>query len=140
MKNIAAKWWIISIVVLIGGLFGWSKLLQSSDPGVIAQKGIHWHPRLEIYIKGEKIEIPENIGIGAVHQPVHTHDDLPIIHLEFGGVVREKDLELGNFFRNWGKDMRSFGNNMRMTVNGAESTEFGDYMMRDGDKIELHYE
>src|SRR3989344_1376127 len=109
MKNIATKWWIVGAVVLIVGLFGWSKLLQSTDPDVIAQKGIHWHPRLEIFVKGERVEIPQNIGIAAVHAPMHTHDDLPIIHLEFGGVVREEDLVLGNFFRNWGKDMRSFG-------------------------------
>jgi len=47
---------------------------------------------------------------------------------------------LENFFRNWGKDMRSFGANMRMTVNGVENTEFENYMMRDGDKIELRYD
>ncbi|PIR84036.1 hypothetical protein COU18_01360 [Candidatus Kaiserbacteria bacterium CG10_big_fil_rev_8_21_14_0_10_51_14] len=140
MKNIKTKWWIIGVVVLIVALIGWSKVLQSSDPAVVAQGGIHWHPQLEIFVKGEKIEIPQNIGLGAVHKPMHTHDDLPIIHLEFGGVVREKDLMLENFFRNWGKDMRSFGANMRMTVNGVENTEFENYMMRDGDKIELRYD
>jgi len=117
-----------------------SGTVSSNDPDVVAAGGIHWHPQLEIYVKGEKIEIPQNIGIGAVHQPMHTHDDLPIIHLEFLGMVRTQDIKLGRFFEIWGKDMDSFGSNMTMTVNGSPNTEFGNYIMRDGDKIELRYE
>ena len=140
MKKIATKWWIIGTVILIVGLFGWSKYLQSNDPNTLARNGLHWHPELTIYVKGEKIEIPQNIGIGAVHQPMHTHDDLPIIHLEFSGVVKEKDATLGNFFRIWGKDIRSLGTNVKMTVNGKENMEFENYIMQDKDKIELRYE
>ena len=36
--------------------------------------------------------------------------------------------------------MRSFGTNMRMTVNGIENTEYENYQMKDGDTIELRYE
>ncbi|HEY4522187.1 MAG TPA: hypothetical protein VJH91_00940 [Candidatus Paceibacterota bacterium] len=113
---------------------------RSNDPNVVATSGLHWHPELTIYVKGEKLEIPQNIGIGAVHQPMHTHDDLPIIHLEFSGVVKKQDLTLGQFFKNWGRDMRSFGKSMRMTVNGVENTEYERYIMKDKDKIELHYD
>ena len=95
---------------------------------------------LEIYVKGEKLEIPESIGLGAVHQPMHTHDDLPVIHLEFTGVVREDDLVLGQFFKNWQRDISSLGTNMSMTVNGETNTEFENYVMGDGDRIELRYE
>src|SRR3989344_4793200 len=111
----------------------------STDPNVVGV-GIHWHPRLEIYVKGEKIEIPQNVGIGTVHQPMHTHDDLPNIHLEFQGIAREQDITLGRFFEIWGKDMRSFGTNMSMTVNGKDNTEYENYVMRDGDVIMLQYE
>ncbi|MBI4088353.1 hypothetical protein HY418_03165 [Candidatus Kaiserbacteria bacterium] len=128
-----------TIALLVGGLW-WSQTLQASDPGIISRSGIHWHPTLAIYVKGEKVEIPQNVGIGAVHQPMHTHDDLPAIHLEYQGTVRKADITLGQFFKIWGKDMRSFGSNMRMTVNGKENTYYEDYVMRDGDKIELHYE
>ncbi len=86
------------------------------------------------------MEIPQNIGLGAVHKPVHTHEDLPVIHLEFDGIVREEDAMLGEFFKNWGKDMRSLGTDMRMMVNGVPNTEFERYIMRDGDVIELHYD
>ena len=151
MKNITTKWWIIAVVVLIAGLFGWSTLLQSGNPDVIAQKGIHWHPRLKIIVMGEEVPIPADIGIGPQYAgmptfgsmgmtAIHTHDDMPVIHLEFPGLVREEDVTLGNLFRIWGKDMRSFGSNMRMTVNGKENTEYENYLMHDGDKIELHYE
>ena len=114
--------------------------VTSSDPNVVTLAGLHWHPTLTIYVKGEKLEIPQSIGLGAVHQPMHTHDDLPIIHLEFGGMVKKEDLVLGQFFKNWGKDIRSFGSKMRMTVNGEENTEYENYVMKDGDKIELRYD
>lgn len=128
-----------TVALLIGGVW-WSSSVQTRDPNVIARSGLHWHPTLTIYLKGERLEIPRNIGIGAVHQPVHTHDDPPIIHLEFGGVVKKEDIMLGQFFKSWGSDMRSLGANMRMTVNGEENTEYENYVMQDGDAIELRYE
>ncbi|MEK7509085.1 MAG: hypothetical protein AAB605_00045 [Patescibacteria group bacterium] len=140
MKNIPTTWWIAGIAVLIIGLFASSRFLQSSDPDVVARSGMHSHPQLEIYVKGEKVDIPQNIGLGAVHKPIHTHDDLPLIHLEFSGMVRSDDIILGRFFENWGRDIRSFGENMHMTVNGVESTEYERYIMKDGDRIELRYE
>jgi len=125
----------------------------AGDPNIVSMAGLHWHPQLEIYVKGETIDIPQNIGIGAEYHgkpgygagnmamtPIHTHEDLPIIHLEFQGVVRKDDITLGKFFDVWSKDMRSFGANMRMTVNGVENTEYADYIMRDGDQIELRYD
>ena len=128
------------VVALLIGSTWLSNSLQNSDPDVLAGNGLHSHPLLEIYVKGEKVEIPQNIGLGATHRPVHTHDDLPIIHLEFSGVVRKEDVMLGEFFKSWNRDMRSFGSIVHMTVNGKENTEYENYVMRDGDKIELRYE
>ncbi|OGG50356.1 hypothetical protein A3C18_00690 [Candidatus Kaiserbacteria bacterium RIFCSPHIGHO2_02_FULL_54_11b] len=140
------------VVVLLTGGTWWSQSLQNSDPEILSRSGLHWHPMLEIYVRGEKVEIPQNVGVGPqyVAKPtydasmqmtaMHTHEDIPVIHLEFPGLVREKDIVLGNFFRIWGKDMRSFGDTMRMTVNGEENTEYENYVMHDGDKIELRYE
>lgn len=109
---------------------------------IISRNGFHWHLELTIYVKGEKQKIPANIGIGAVHQPIHTHDDNDdgVVHMEFQGLVRKQNTTLGQFFKNWGKDMRSFGENMKMTVNGQENTEYENYTMQDKDKIELRYE
>lgn len=141
-KKIAS--WILSgglAIAAIGGLI-WFVATRPPIPEseIISQNGIHWHPILAIYVKGIKQEIPTNIGIGAVHQPVHTHDATGTIHLEFQGLVRKQDITLGQFFKNWGKDMQSFGQNMKMTVNGDENIEYESYVMHDKDKIELRFE
>lgn len=133
---------VAGLLVLIGAAW-WSRSLSESDPNLVARNGLHWHPRLEIYVKGEKQEIPANVGLGAVHAPMHTHAEdaaQGVIHLEFSGRVAKDDLKFGNFFTNWNRDMRSFGTGMRMTVNGAESTEYENYILRDKDVIELRYE
>jgi len=145
----------IIIIVVIGLLFGavwWSNSIQKSDPDIISRNGMHWHPELSIYVKGVKQEIPTNIGIGTKYAGfpgydmnmamagVHTHDEMGVIHFEFGGIVRKKDLTLGQFFDIWGKDIKFFGTNMKMIVNGAENTEYENYIMQDKDKIELNYE
>lgn len=129
----------IAIVALLGATW-WSKSLSSKDPLVISRNGIHWHPKLEIYVNGVKLDIPENVGLVGTHSPMHTHEDLPIIHLEFEGLVREDDVRLSKFFRVWGKDFMSFGSSVKMMVNGQENTELENYLMRDGDRIELYYE
>ncbi|KKR45549.1 MAG: hypothetical protein A3G47_01130 [Candidatus Zambryskibacteria bacterium RIFCSPLOWO2_12_FULL_39_45] len=146
---------IIIIVVAVGLLFGgvwWSKSLTKNDPDIISRNGLHWHPELFIFVKGVKEEIPTNIGVGFQYAGlpgydqnmkmtgVHTHDTSGIIHFEFSGLVRKKDLTLGQFFKIWGKDISSFGVNMKMTVNGKENTEYENYIMQDKDKIELRYE
>ena len=138
MKNFISI--AVAAVLLFLGAIWWSNSLSSDDLSIITQSGLHWHPLLEIYVKGEKIEIPQNIGLAGVHSPIHTHDDLPIIHMEFSGKVTEEDTKLGNFFKVWGKEFLSFGERVTMTVNGQENTEFEDYQMHDGDKIEIRYE
>ena len=142
----------IAIALLVVGSIAWSRASEDSDLSFVARNGLHWHPTLEIYVRGEKVEIPADIGIGSQYAglptydtdmrmtAIHTHDDVPIIHLEFPGVVRSDDITIGQFFTIWGKDMRSFGTNMRMTVNGVENTEFEGYIMRDGDMITLRYD
>lgn len=138
MKQIASIG-IIVAALLIGGSW-WSASLEERNSPVVARNGLHWHPRLEMYVRGEKLEIPQNLGLGAVHRPVHTHEDLPLVHLEFEGRVHEEDLMLGEFFESWGRDMREFGENMRMSVDGVPNTDYERYVMRDGDVIELRYD
>jgi len=138
----STKWWIIGIVIVIIGLFAWSKSLENGDPDIISRTGFHWHPVLSIYVKGEKQELPANMGLGAVHQPIHTHDDAKdgVVHLEFQGIVRKQDIALGQFFKGWGKDINSFGTNIKMIVNGKENTDLENYQMQDKDEIELRYD
>ena len=64
------------IVAIIGGLV-WYAAIRPPVPesDIVSRNAFHWHSELAIYVKGEKQEIPSNIGIGAVHQPIHTHND-----------------------------------------------------------------
>lgn len=147
---------LISIAILIGGVFFSSQQNTSSstipDSDIIAKNGIHWHPKLSIYIKGERKELEDGIGLGAVHQPIHTHtEDYKdgVIHMEFPGVVTKEETKLGNFFRIWKKEFNKnqiFDNKngpegkVKMTINGKENTEFENYQMKDKDLIEIKYE
>lgn len=139
---------VVAVALLVGGSW-WSGVASSNDPSVVSKNGIHWHPQLAIYIKGVEQDIPQNIGLGTTHSSIHTHDDLPAIHLEFNGVVKNEDTRLGNFFDVWGKTFNAnqildYKNGpegtVHMFVNGKENTEFENYHMRDGDKIEIRYE
>jgi len=128
-------------ILLLAGAVWWSKSLESSDPNIISTRGIHWHPELTIYVNDVKEDLPANLGIvGSSMAPVHTHEADGVIHLEFQGLVRKNDIILGQFFKSWNKDIRSFGTNVKMTVNGKENTEYENYIMQDKDKIELRYE
>ncbi|KND50532.1 MAG: hypothetical protein AB202_02680 [Parcubacteria bacterium C7867-007] len=135
--------WSLVGAAIIGSLV-WFVLSQpkTSDSEIISRTGIHWHPELEIYVKGAKVEFPANIGIGVAHQPVHTHEDAVegVVHLEFEGLVRKSDTTLGQFFKSWGKDIRSLGANVTMTVNGQENIDLENYQMQDKDEIVLRYE
>jgi len=130
---------VVAAILLVGGAW-WSQSRIAQDPSVVITDGIHWHPELQIYVRGEQVAIPQNVGLAGVHSPIHTHDDLPIIHMEFANAVTNEDTRLGNFFRVWGKDFMEFGSAVTMTVNGEVNTEYADYQMRDGDSIELRYE
>lgn len=124
---------------------------EANDPDVVSYNGLHSHPEISIYVKGEKQEIPHmgisDMDMGAMHRMhtrmQHMHEgpnEQGVVHLKFQGVVRKGDITLGKFFKKWGKGMRSFGANMKMTVNGKESTEYENYVMQDKDKIELRYD
>lgn len=134
----------LTIMIIIGGVFLFPKQSDSSVPTdqIVAEKGLHWHPKLEIYVKGQKQEIPAKIGLGAVHGKIHTHTEDAkdgVIHMEMSGLVRKEDTKLGKFFLAWGKDI-NFGGNPKMTVNGKENMDLNNYLMKDGDNIEIRYE
>src|SRR3990172_5020992 len=147
---------ILMIIVIIGISFLLTNNSSSStsvpNDQIVAQNGLHWHPKLTVYIKGEKQEFTDSIGLGAVHQKMHTHaEDYKdgVVHMEMQGVVAKDNTKLGNFFRIWGKEFSSsqifeFKNSstsaVKMMVNGKENSEFANYHMNDGDRIEVRYE
>jgi len=127
-----------------------NKSFNNNEPSdIISRDGIHWHSDLAIYIKGVKQEVSANLGIGIVHQPIHTHDTTGTLHLEKSGLVRKNDTRLSEFFRIWGKKFDSncifdtcqgSEGKVKLLVNGKENNEFQNYLMRDGDKIEIKFE
>ncbi|MFT5179556.1 MAG: hypothetical protein ACI9GH_000582 [Candidatus Paceibacteria bacterium] len=143
---------VVTLVILLGGVWlvgSPEDLTDDPNNPILSTNGIHYHPEVEIYIYGEKQDIPSDIGLVGGHSPVHTHDTDGIIHLEYGsGVVRGDDTRLGNFFEIWGKEFNSnqildhvsgSDGTVTMTVNSELNTEFENYRMKDGDKIEIRF-
>ncbi|TSC75536.1 MAG: hypothetical protein G01um101430_378 [Parcubacteria group bacterium Gr01-1014_30] len=141
---------VLAALLLFGG--GWylvSKVEPAEKSDIVSRTPIHWHPELKIKILGEYQEIPANIGIGIVHQTLHTHDPDGIIHIEPTGLVRENDIKLGRFFEIWGKTFNEScifeycsgpQGQVKMFVNGEPNFDFENYIMRDGDRIEIIFE
>lgn len=89
------------VFAIAAGAYGVRAVQRASrgaHAAVIARSGIHWHSVLTVSIRGEPVEIPRNVGIGVVGASIHTHEDLPKLHLEIAGVVTEEDIRLGRFF------------------------------------------
>jgi hypothetical protein len=97
---------------------------------------MHIHPILSLYIDGNTVTIPENIGIDPnlykthkldaygmkmpdmpsmpVMYPTHTHDTSGKIHVESN---EKRDYALGDFLDVWGMDFT--GKTVKLTVNGT---------------------
>lgn len=145
---------LATILILVGGIFLVTRGENTNVPEdqIVARKGIHWHPRLTILIKGEKEEIPADFGIGAAHLPIHTHatdNKEGVLHMEMSGLVTKDETKLNKWFKLWGKQFNvncifdkcnGSEGTVKMTVNGTENKEFENYLMRDGDRIEIRYE
>ena len=80
-------------------------------------------------------------------RPLHTHDSSGEVHIE-GPYAR--DFTIGEFFQIWNKTFNStciFENcigtesnsTLKMSVNGQESQQFENHIMRDGDEIVIEF-
>ncbi|MDO8339818.1 MAG: hypothetical protein Q7T16_04130 [Candidatus Burarchaeum sp.] len=144
---------VFAAVVLVAAFFLGLKDKEPSGQyaeGTVAGP-MHWHPRLSIYIDGERVRIPDDLGLAGTESPVHTHDEGDgTIHFEFGqGSIPRGMLTVGYFINDvWGKQFNSTcildrcngpGGRVKMLVNGAENAEFGHYVMHDDDVVEIRY-
>jgi len=60
----------------------------------------HEHANLRIFVRGEAVTVPVDIGLdGDTHASLHTHDEAGTIHVESAA---ERDFTLGEFFDVWG--------------------------------------
>ncbi|MBI2084877.1 MAG: hypothetical protein HYT70_04700 [Candidatus Aenigmarchaeota archaeon] len=153
---------VLGSIGLLMGLYSLFSFSKITDNVVLPNKPIHWHPNLEIIIKGEKVAIPANIGIGSEYASspfydsmmdmtnMHTHDATGTLHWEvMMHAPTSQDMYLGNFFQVWGKTFNKncifeFCNgpegSVKMFVNNKLNNDFEKYVIRDGDEIVIIFE
>jgi len=145
------KWpWLWALLVsLLVVIALWLIALSSGVFGmkVVSPHTIHWHADLNIRIQGNDFTIPPSIGLlNNEHSPIHTHEPDNVVHMHNEGVVRERDVRLGEFFDVWGESFSKNkildarireGERIIMRVNGIENDEYENYPMRDGDVIDI---
>lgn len=107
----------------------------------------HIHPNLEIIINGQKQEIPANIGVTSFcMNAIHTHDNSGKLHVES---PEKRDFTLSDFFAVWNKIYNKdqiLDSNVddkhiiKETVNGKETQDYENTILRDNDQILIYYE
>jgi len=147
----------VLVAVPVIFIIGLSAYFVSQPPALadvslsdIPKNAIHWHPKLEIFIKGQKYPIPMNLGAtGSVHFDVHTHTETDgTLHYEVSNPTPE-NMPLRYFFdKVWRKQFNGTcildkcngdEGTLKMYVNREENFEFEDYIPRDKDQIRIEF-
>lgn len=72
------------------------------DPLTAEGQAVHIHQHLDLFVAGEKVTLPAQVGIaasGAFISDLHTHDATGIMHVES---PTASTFSLGQFFAVWG--------------------------------------
>ena len=127
---------IVIFAILLLGYNRWRELgYYHASP-----QSIHWHANLAIKIGGVWQVVPLGVGLqNQIEHPesLHTHTDDGKIHIEITGPVQARKIMLGRFFEMWDRKFDWHG--ARMFVNGVENYDYQNYVIRDGDKIEVDF-
>ena len=86
---------------------------HEADPAVDLG-AFHIHAQLNLFANGERIEIPDELGVDAtgIISPIHTHDPDNRLHLHnVNGEALDDFLTLGDFFDTWRTNAGLAGNN-----------------------------
>src|SRR3989344_8320277 len=59
-------WGAFGVAIISGLVWLVASAPKTPESDIVSRTGFYWHPELAIYVKGQKQEIPANIGIGAV--------------------------------------------------------------------------
>ncbi len=141
---------IISVSVFLTSQPEASSTANTGSAADIPKTPIHWHPKLEILIKGQEYPVPMNLGAsGSVHFPVHTHTENDgTLHYEVNNPTPE-NMPLRYFFEKvWRKQFNSTcildycnsdSETVKMFVNGDENSEFENYIPKDRDQIRIEF-
>ena len=143
--NKAILLWVIALVVIIGGLLLYPRLISRNSAGGSVPcliSGIplvqHIHPTLAIYVDGVQETIPHDIGLsGLCERAIHTHDTNGVIHVE---AQDSRNYMLGDFFSVWEKPFERPGYSLAMTIQGVSSTEAANLILQDGQMIVIRYQ
>lgn len=137
--------WGVVIVLLLGFMY-WGGQTSSADtwedtdvdclPNGHQNLAYHIHANLTVSVDGDQQTIPSNMGISnACMAEVHTHEAGGNLHIESTDANSERDL--ADFFAVWDRELDRDGYERSVTVNGEEAD--ADYVMRDGDQIEVRF-
>lgn len=79
-----------------------ARLAALKLPPYDPQERVHRHAHLDLFVDGDRVDVPAGIGLDADDvpvSPVHTHNADGIVHVES---PVERDYTLADFFRVWG--------------------------------------
>lgn len=124
------------------------RLTEAGVPTMAEGGGEHFHPSLQVYVRGKQVDVPVNIGIDPAQAPemmagLHTHDSSGVIHNEAG-----TGATLGQFFAVWGIPFSptrlgpyeaSGEESVRIWVDGKPSEAFADLELADMQQIVVVY-
>jgi hypothetical protein len=67
---------------------------------------LHWHAHLDLFVDGQPVTVPQDVGFGPdVQTSLHTHDTTGVIHMETSDPAGR--FTLGEFFDVWGVRLTS---------------------------------
>ena len=138
--------WILGIVAFLGLFFYFAsnRTSRSSVPPV------HWHIGVSYNLCGDTNQLAEKED----HSLLHGHQDGQI-HVE-GRIPSDNAIKLGKFFDNIGIEFDTdriaqykngdkcpesdTAGKVQLLVNGAENPEFREYVLQEGDNIEIVFQ
>lgn len=159
MKKETKRQIMAMIILLIFGGSGIAAAFVYIFPTQQQVQNVHWHALLFIYINGENVTIPGDIGVvngEAAPDVIHTHAGEPnMLHKE-----GPADLPLISFFYAWNEPFNSTcimsycngAGTVKMFVSHCtdetfqtcsapiQNYEFENYSFQNGDIIEIYYD
>lgn len=114
----------------------------------VGDESFHVHALLSVYVEGEQVPVPANIGIdtrSGYHSPLHTHTPDGVIHFE---ADEPSPFLLQQVFSMWGVEFTADrlgaytptgDNQIHVYVNGQPIDDPVTYELQQGDNIVVAY-
>ena len=107
----------------------------------------HYHATLEIYIRGEQIDVPAETGVDSnCMRGIHTHDATGVLHIESPTAM---EARLEHFFDIWDQPLSESelldatvadGESITLAVDGNVVNDFENHVLADGQVLVLRLE